>query len=213
MLKRGILILIITAVLAGNLSAQEKSNAGSRHQSFDMLLGFDFGFGLTPNIGGMFNLKKGNYAVIADIGINYDFYLLNWLSFNTGLLLHEDVYLLLEQDLSNGTKLADVVAAPTCLTIPFAAHINVPALDWLYAGVGLNLNIPLFSTLKGSPGWDPKGDFFIGLPIDLGFDLTKPNTSNGRFFFRVTPEFHKRGTVVPIGFIWQTNNWKIYGKN
>jgi hypothetical protein len=58
----------------------------------------------------------------------------------------------------------------------------------------------------------PKGDFFVGLPIDIGFDSVKPGRGGGRFFFRITPEFHKKGVAVPIGFIWQIYNWKIYSK-
>jgi hypothetical protein len=58
-------------------------------------------------------------------------------------------------------------------------------------------------------GFDTNGDFFVGLPIDIGFDFVKPGRGGGRFFFRITPEFHEGGTVLPIGFIWQIYNWKI----
>jgi hypothetical protein len=47
------------------------------------------------------------------------------------------------------------------------------------------------------------------LPIDFGFDFIKAGKGGSRFFFRVTPEFHKNGTTIPIGFIWQIYNWKI----
>jgi hypothetical protein len=63
--------------------------------------------------------------------------------------------------------------------------------------------------VDGLAGIDTKGDFFVGLPIDIGFDLVKPGRGGGRFFFRITPEFHEKGTVLPIGFIWQMYNWKI----
>jgi hypothetical protein len=89
----------------------------------------------------------------------------------------------------------------------------VPKLEWLYTGIGLNLNIPILGMFDSLTGENTKGDFFIGLPIDLGFDFIKAGRGGGRFFFRITPEFHENGTTLPIGFIWQIYNWKIYSKN
>jgi hypothetical protein len=211
MVKKGLLVLVLMAVVTGGIFAQDETI--HKHQSFDMLLGFNLGIGVTTNIGDLRNIKnsipKGNYAVMGDIGLTYDFYLFNWLSFNTGLLVHPDVYILLDQSYDNVDNLTDIAASPLCLTIPLAAHINIPKVEWLYAGIGLSLNIPISGILDKHFGVDTKGDFFAGLPIDIGFDFVKPGKGGGRFFFRVTPEFHENGTVVPIGFIWQIYNWKI----
>jgi hypothetical protein len=185
-----------------------------------MLLGINAGMGITPNMGELFSevsnnrIPKGNYAITFDFGLTYDFYLFNWLSFNTGLLLHPDIYLVLDQDFNNVDSFTDIAATPLCLTIPFAAHVNIPKVEWLYAGIGLSLNIPVTSMLDGTVdlGVDTKGDFFVGLPIDIGFDFVKPGRGGGRFFFRITPEFHENGTAVPIGFMWQIYNWKLYSK-
>jgi hypothetical protein len=182
-----------------------------------MLLGLNTGFGITLNIGDVLSIRdgtipKGNYALVFDFGLSYDFYLFYWLSFNTGLLWHPDIYVLLDQDFNNDSidSFTDIAATPLCLTIPLAAHVNIPKVEWLYAGVGLNLNIPIYGMLdEVAAGVDTKGAFFVGLPIDIGFDFVKPGKGGGRFFFRITPEFHEKGTTVPIGFIWQIYNWRI----
>ena len=152
-----------------------------------------------------------------DFGLTYDFYLFYWLSFNTGIMFHEDVYAILEQDFDADGSFTDIAATPTCITIPIGAHFNIPKVEWLYAGIGLTLNIPVASLLDSAdPSFkeiDTKGPFFVGLPIDIGFDFVRVGRGGARFFFRITPEFHKKGTVVPIGFIWQINNWKLYGRN
>jgi hypothetical protein len=218
MLKKGLLILVLAAVVMGGVFAQDETM--HKHQPFDMLLGINFGIGITPNIGDLFDtsIPKGNYAITWDFGLTYDFYLFNWLSFNTGILLHPDVYLILAQDIDNVDSFTDIAATPVCLTIPLAAHVNVPKVEWLYAGIGLSFNIPVLSILDGADneitgGVDTKGDFFVGLPIDIGFDLVKAGKGGARFFFRITPEFHEKGTTIPIGFIWQIYNWRIYSKN
>jgi hypothetical protein len=209
------LVLILASVLAGGVFAQEDIH---KHQPFDMLLGLNYGMGITPNVGDWFSLwldgsiPKGNYALTFDFGLTYDFYLFNWLSFNTGLLLHPDIYVALNRNLDNVDSFTDIMAGPLCLTIPLAAHVNIPKVEWLYAGIGLSLNIPILGMFDGLAGVDTKGDFFVGLPIDIGFDYVKPGRGGGRFFFRITPEFHERGTTVPIGFIWQIYNWKLYSK-
>jgi hypothetical protein len=218
MAKKCLLVLVLASALAGGIFAQETSEDAHKHQPFDMLLSFNVGIGITPNMGDLFSvsgsgLPSGNYALTTDLGVVYDFYLFHWLSFNTGLLAHPDMYLILDQKLEEVKSFTDIVAYPLCLTIPFAAHINVPGLEWLYAGIGLNLNIPLFGLLDSTvAGIDTKGDFFIGLPIDIGFDLIKASSGGKRFFFRITPEFHEKGVAIPIGIVWQANSWKIYSK-
>ncbi|MDR1211686.1 MAG: hypothetical protein LBK40_05580 [Spirochaetaceae bacterium] len=209
MVKKGLLVLILAVFVMGGVFAQDVH----KYQPFDMLLGLNVGFGITPSITDVFNddIPSGNYALTSDFGLTYDFYLFNVLSLNTGLLLHPDIYLILEDSISNGDKFTDLAASPICLTIPLMAHINVPAVEWLYAGVGVNLNFPLVGMFDDALEEDTKGDFFIGLPIDIGFDFIKPGRGGGRFFFRITPEFHKKGTALPIGFIWQPYNWRIHG--
>ena len=217
--KRG-LVLVLAIFIVGGVFAQD-ADAVHKHEPFDMLLGLNFGLGISPNIGDLFNISgdtvpKGNYALAVDFGLTYDFYLFNWLSFNTGLLLHPDIYAILDQDGSGIDSFTDIAATPLCLTIPLAAHVNIPGVEWLYTGIGLNLNIPILGMLDGAVSADDtvdtKGDFFVGLPIDIGFDFVKPGRGGGRFFFRITPEFHKKGVAVPIGFIWQIYNWKIYSR-
>jgi hypothetical protein len=213
MVKKSLLVLVFAVVVAGGAFAQDETV--HKHQPFDMLLGFNLGIGITPNIGDLFSIQddgipKGNYALIFDIGLTYDFYLFNWLSFNTGLLLHPDVYVLLDQKSDNIDSFTDIASGPLCLTVPLAAHVNIPKVEWLYAGIGLSLNIPMSGMFDAvAAGVDTKGDFFVGLPIDMGFDFVKPGKGGGRFFFRITPEFHERGAAVPIGFIWQIYNWKL----
>jgi len=212
----GILVITLVFGMTGTGTfAQEEQ----KHQPFDVLIGLNLGLGITPNMPELLRstggdkLPQGNYAVIFDFGVTGDFYIFNWLSVNTGLLLHPDMYMILDQDLSG--EFTDIAASPICLTIPIAAHVNIPKVEWLYAGIGLSFNIPLLdmlnSTMESESGMavDMKGDFFIGLPIDIGFDFIKPGNGGARFFFRITPEFHKKGTTVPIGFIWQIWNWKV----
>jgi hypothetical protein len=215
MAKNGVLALVLASVLGSGLFAQEYLH---KHQPFDMLLGFNYGAGITPNIGELSEelsnsrIPQGNYAVLFDLGLTYDVYLFNFLSFNTGLLVHPDIYLILDQDLYGVDSFTDVAASPICVTIPLAAHVNIPKVEWLYAGIGVSLNFPIAGIFDEVAGIDTKGDFFVGLPIDIGFDFISPGKGGGRFFFRITPEFHERGTAVPIGFIWQIYNWKIHSK-
>jgi hypothetical protein len=222
MAKKGLLVLVLASVLAGGIFAQEENEkpaAVHKHQSFDMLLGLNYGMGITPNLGDWAkfivddegSIPQGNYAFTFDFGLTYDFYLFSWLSFNTGFLLHPDIYALLSKDVDN-EDFTDIAATPICLTIPLSVHINVPKVEWLYAGIGLNFNIPMFGMLDGVAEADTKGDAFVSLPIDIGFDYVRPGRGGGRFFFRFTPEFHKGATAVPIGFIWQIYNWKLFSK-
>jgi hypothetical protein len=213
MVKKGLFALVLAVLIAGGIFAQD-ADAVHKHEPFDMLVGLDLGMGITPSLTNLLDangIPQGNYAFFVDLGLTYDFYLFNWLSFNTGLFFHPDVYLILDQDLNTVTSFTDVAATPLCLTIPFAAHINIPQVEWIYAGIGLNLNIPIAGMLDGL-GIPIKGDFFAGLPIDIGFDFIKAGKGGGRFVIRITPEFHKKGTAVPVGFMWQIYNWKIYGK-
>jgi len=210
MVKKILIVSVLAVIIAGGTFAQEEH----KHQPFDVLLGLNFGLGISPNIGQLFSsdIPSGSYAIVFDFGLTGDFYLFNWLSFNTGLLLHPDIYLTLSRSVEVD-DFTDIAAAPLCLTIPIAAHINIPKVEWLYMGIGLNLNFPITGMFDSIADVDTKGDFFVGLPVDLGFDFIQSGSGGARFFFRVTPEIHEHGTAIPIGFIWQIYNWKVYGKN
>jgi len=225
MKKKLVLALLMAMLLAGGAFGQKEH----RHQPFDVLIGLNFGFGISPNTFGLLgslsgglsegNIRHGNYAITIDFGVTGDFYIFSWLSVNTGLLVHPDLYAFWNQDIQDlfdpgeSIDFSGIFKTPICLTIPIAAHVNIPKVEWLYMGAGVSLNIPLFSLLDSVVSdFDTKGEFFVGLPIDLGFDFVRPGRGGMRFFFRVTPEFHKGGTTVPIGFIWQIWNWKVFGK-
>ena len=197
-----------------------------------MYLGLNAGFGASwqtiGNLGKALldenpTLKKGNLGVTFDFGFTYDFYLFSWLSVNTGALFHPNFNLILEKDynllIEKGDnfineELEEIPGYsfwPVCITIPLMVHINVPVVDFLYAGIGVNFNIPIM----GGYGSDMKKELFLGIPMDLGFDLMSPGRGGMRFFFRVTPEFHKGfwnfdGMTLPIGVVWQVYNWKIH---
>ena len=211
MVKKGIFLLVLVVLITGGVFAQT-----GVHEAFDMFIGLNLGLGISPNIFSLFNLsdnvvRKGNYAITADFGVTYDFYLFPWLSFNSGVLLHPDLYSTLDVDLFNVDKFTDIMATPLCVTIPVMAHVNIPMVEWLYVGAGVSINIPVLGMMD-SVFDDSKGDAFFGVPMDVGFDFIKPGKGGGRFFFRVTPEIHKNGTTLPIGFIWQIYNWRIFGK-
>jgi hypothetical protein len=189
----------------------------SIHQPFDVLIGLNIGFG-GMETGNITHKKAGTLVISADLGVTGDFYIFNWLSVTTGLLLHPEGHLILDSDISeiNGESfsLTDYAATPICLTIPISTHINIPHVEWLYAGLGLHINMPVASLLgSANLDVDTKGGVFLSLPIDLGFDLIKADKGGARFFFRVTPTFLEKGVVVPVGFIWQIHNWKVYSKN
>ena len=207
MAKRFFLALVFIVTLSESVfSATE-----FKHQRGDMYAGLNLGMGFTPSLFNIISARnsipRGNYALAFDLGLSYDYYQTGWLSFSAGLTAHFGMYAFLAQDLPlrQNTGFTDIAATPLSLTIPLSTHINIPYLDFLYAGIGVSLNMPMISLLNS----DNPGDVFLGMPIDIGFDL-KPEDSGGmRFFFRITPEFHRSGSVVPIGFMWQVFNLKI----
>jgi len=213
MKKKLLLVLLITILLSGSVFARE-----NKHESGNMLLGINLGTSLTPNFfnsakafTGSDGLPVGTYALALDFGLTFDYYLSSWLSLNTGAIMHTGAYIFWDtlhlgytgKDILNFTKW------PICVTIPIMAHVNL--LQFIYLGAGVNLNFPVSSWgfIDAAPGFDPKGKFFIGIPIDLGFDFVKPGKGGSRFFFRVTPEFHPNGTPLLVGFIWQLYNFKL----
>ena len=212
MVKKGLIVLVLFAFLSGSLFAQ-------KHLAGDMLLGIDLGMGVTPSISkvGGDSIPSGNYAITFDFGLNFDYYMFKWLSLSSGIFTHAGIYLLWDKPYSliflGDDNFTDWAKTPICFTLPIMAHINVPVIEWLYLGAGLTLNFPVSSMLdRDLPGIDTKGDFYLGIPIDLGFDLVKAGKGGSRFFFRVTPEIHKGGTPILIGFMWQIYNFRIYSK-
>ena len=221
MVKKVLLASLLFALLTGVVFSQQ-----SRHQEGDLLIGINIGASVSPNFFNVLSddIPKGNYGLAVEAGVNVDYYLFSWLSFNSGLLIRPGLYLLEDSvyfqgrppgmppnvpwDRGDWYKRSLI---PLCLTIPVMAHVNIPVLDFLYVGAGVNLNIPMLSWMEtdAPAGTDTKGGFFIGVPIDIGFDFIKGGNGGSRLIFRVTPEFHKGGTPVLFGLIWQIHNFKI----
>jgi hypothetical protein len=209
--KKIFLVLIIAMILAGNVFA---GGGSDKHKGGDILLGIDLGLGFTPKFFNVFDdpVPEGDYAFTYDFGVNLDYYLFKWLSFNSGLLMHSGFYFFsYESDKYGDKELSDWVLSPVCFTVPMMIHLNIPVVSFLYLGAGLNLNFPVASIIN-SDHRDTKGEFFLGIPIDLGFDFIKPGRGGSRFFFRITPEIHNTGKPIVFGFMWQIYNFKLYSK-
>ena len=184
-----------------------------------MYAGINVGMGFSPSFFNAFpagnSYPKGDYALTFDLGLSYDYYQIGWLSFSAGLSAHFGMYRFLNEDLHlrPNTGFLDIAAAPLSLTIPLSAHINIPYVSFLYAGIGVSLNIPMILLFDNGDTYNlgqQNLDVFLGIPIDIGFDLMPVESGGMRFFFRITPEIHGSGTVVPVvGFVWQVFNLKI----
>ena len=210
MAKKVLLVLVLVALLSGTVFAESKHNPG------EMLIGINIGLAFTPDFFKITDssLSRGNYAITYDLGASFDYYIFNWLSVNSGLFIHSGIYLLWDKpyplEFAKNETFTDWVKTPVCLTLPLMFHVNIPVVDFLYLGAGVNLNLPVGSLIDSNIGIDTKGKFFLGIPIDFGFDFIKPAKRGGaRFFFRVTPEIHSGGKPVLIGFIVQPYNFKI----
>ena len=205
-MKRILILMMIAAISAAPVfsqnAAEEKSEISlpKKHQFLDQY------FGVNTGVSGM---KTDKYGILTiDFGVNYNFYIHEWVSLNTGFILHTELY----KDHNLLTN-KDPMVTPLCFTIPFGIYFNFPKIEWLYTGASVGINIPIA---------DPKSpkeknvfsgrDVFISLPIDLGFDFIKPGAGGSRAFIRVTPAFYKGGIAVPVGFVWQIYNWKVYSK-
>jgi hypothetical protein len=213
-MKKMVSVVVLTVVLSSFGFAQEKaaSETAHKYQPFDMMLGLTGGAGFNMR-GNAFALERDSFLIVdAYGGVNYDFYILNWLSASTGLYVYEVMSVNLKQDLSNsGRSLTDEMRTPVSVTFPLSAHINMPGLEWLYLGAGVNFSIPLFSLPTGRPDVpDTKGDPYFSLPIDLGVDFAIGDKLR-RIVFRATPYFFKPDTLVTFGIMIQ-NNMKIYSK-
>ncbi|MDR2600924.1 MAG: hypothetical protein LBC53_00510 [Spirochaetaceae bacterium] len=215
-MKKIAIMLIAAVVLHGAVFAQEEAaeepvaKKETIHKQGDMLLSIDFGlhgaYSGTP-----FELKKGSLLFAAEAGAGFDYYALDFLSVSSGLFVHESLSLYLKNDIleSSNIDLGDILKTPFCLSIPIRAHVNIPGAEFLYVGLGLQFNIPLFSILEASvdekelsdAGLDTKGSMFLNMPIDLGFDFIKKGASKGaRLTFRIVPTFFKNYTTVGFGF-------------
>jgi hypothetical protein len=213
MARKFFLGFLLILVLIGSVFSTEQF----KHERGDMFVGVNLGMGFTPNLFSVISagnsFPRGTYALTFDLGLSYDYYQTEWLSFSAGLSAHFGMYAFLRQNLQRpNTVFTDIAAAPLALTIPLSAHINIPYVSFLYAGIGMSINIPMVSLLYSENPDDIRQyeeNVFLGIPIDVGFDLMPEGSGGMRFFFRITPEFHASGTVTPIGFVWQVFNLKI----
>jgi hypothetical protein len=215
-MKRTIGLLILLCALLPAVFAQDAER--HIHEPFDMLLGINFGLGGMGS-GDVRNLKEGYAVFAADLGLSYDFYIRYWLSVTSGLMLHPQMTAILNEDVGPNSNISfgDVLQAPLCLTIPVQVHVNVPRMEWLYVGVGVNINIPVQNLLSNVALEENNlpvagARTFFSLPIDFGADLMSPGRGGVRFFYRVTPTFLETKTVVPVGFVWQFYNFRIFHK-
>jgi len=205
-MKKLFIFLMSVAILATSVFAQNEeesigeNNQLKKHQFLDQY------FGLTIGAAGM---RTNNHGIFTgNLGVTYGFYLHEWISINTGLLFHTEVYA--DHNLLTNTT---PMVTPLCFTIPIGVHFNIPKVEWLYTGVSIAVNIPI-ANLQSPREQDVFGEsnVFISLPIDLGFDFIRPGRGGSRAFIRVTPTFHKGGITVPVGFVWQIYNWKVFSQ-
>jgi len=207
--KKLFLIIVILLLFTGNVFSTEH-----KHEKFDMLLGLGLGEGISPNLLLFFILDQelqNDYALYVEFGLNFDFYINKYLSINSGLLYRMNMYGYSYIDKDTGED-SDGVALPLCLTFPFAIHLNIPRMEFLYVGVGVHFNVPLFGLFESYLDYDTRGKPFIGIPIDLGFDFMRPGGEGPRLFLRIIPEIHRQNTVVPVGVFVQFNNRKLNNK-
>lgn len=201
-IKKISLFFIVLVVLSTNIFAQNYDN---KYYPQDNIIGVSVGFGGMADVG-IFKNRAGSAIATAHIGITYNHYFDNYLAVNTGFMFHSELYTKLKQDLPSGAKLINYMKAPFCLTIPVGFSFNIPRMEWLYMGAGVNMNIPIAN--MNSTQSRTKEILFVGIPVDLGVDFMKYNISGFRLFLRVTPTFHKEGVFAPIGLVWQYN-WKV----
>ncbi|GHT55209.1 hypothetical protein FACS1894109_01320 [Spirochaetia bacterium] len=181
-------------------------------------------------------------ARILNLGLSYEYYIFHWMSVGTGLGFGPEVNAatkggktsisITEADDENSAMQAAIdkalevvhIQAGLFLTIPFNVHFNIPMVEWLYGGLGLEIHIPvsdagLDSLLPADiatylPGGSIKGKTFVSLPIDFGFDFSRVKNngkpSRSRLLFRLEPEFFGNGmTSMPVSLVWQSSLWKL----
>jgi len=192
------LVIIQPSVFAQNVSSDTVLSVPKKHRQFDHHLGFQ--------LSGAGNNMKPGAIYTANVGVVYDFYVLDWLSLNAGLLFHQEVF----HKRSEAEKQIGLDGNPFCFSIPLGFHFNIPKADWLYAGVNFAWNIPMFDTKRiNEQNVYSQDDVFFSMPIDFGVDLRKSDGRGSKLFLRFTPTFHKGGIVMPVGLTWQINFWKI----
>jgi len=212
-MKKLFTIMISFAVLAAPVFGQDESENIAENNQLKKHQFLDNYFGVSAGAAGMKTADNGIFT--AHFGVTYGFYLHEWVSINTGLLFHTEIY-------SNQNLLTnnEPMVTPLCFSIPIGVHFNIPKAEWLYTGVSVNINIPIANLRSSWAAAKPEerdvfkeNHVFISLPFDLGFDFIKPGKGGSRAFIRVTPTFHKSGIIVPIGFVWQIYNWKVFSQN
>ena len=215
MIRKSFLILLLIVLLsAGSVFA-----GGSRHSAGDMLLGINLGMGITTNFSDLLkdNIPADDYGLAFNLGLNFDYYFLDWLSASTGVFATAGMYGLFDKPVNiDNYNLTDYAKTPICFTLPLQTHINIPKAEFLYLGAGLNFNFPTRSIIDSvvkEVDIDTKGKFFLGIPIDFGFDFVQQGSGGSRLFFRVMPEIHKGwGRPVLVGFVWQIYNFLLFSK-
>jgi hypothetical protein len=181
-------------------------------------------------------------ARILNLGLSYEYYIFHWMTVGTGLWFGPEVNVatkggttrisvtagetedaVMKEAISKALKVIHVQAG-LFLTIPFNIHFNIPMVEWLYSGLGVEIHIPISDAgldrligadiTKYFPGGSIKGETFVSMPIDVGFDFSRVKANGkearSRLFLRVEPEFFGEGLMsLPISLVWQSNLWKL----
>ncbi|MDR1949222.1 MAG: hypothetical protein LBQ38_07510 [Spirochaetaceae bacterium] len=180
-------------------------------------------------------------ARILNLGLSYEYYIFHWISLGTGLGFGPEINVVTKggttgisisgaatedsakEDAINKALEVVHVQAGLFLTVPFNVHFNIPKVEWLYGGLGVEIHVPVsgmgLESLIGDdiakylPGGGIKGGTFVSMPIDIGFDFSRIKNNGkparSRLFFRIEPEFLGDGfTSLPISLVWQSSLWK-----
>ena len=206
-MKKFLILFIIVIGLTSIVFAQDEEEAEiavnqAKHQAFSNYFGINIG-------GGAMKLNDGTIFT-ANFGISYDFYLFPWFSISSGILFHQELY----QNQPTDSNRFVPEGNPFCFTIPIGVHFNMPNAEWLYTGINFAFNIPI--TNANSPSTQDAytiNDVFYSMPVHLGFDFINAGKGGSRLFFKITPTFYNGGVSVPVGFVWQIYNWRIYTPN
>ena len=193
-------LAIIFIALASFVYAEEEDNkSAAKHEAFSQFFGLNLS-------GAAMKLNDGEIYT-ASFGISYDFYFLSWLSINSGILFHQEIYT--RQPTDNSRFVPE--GNPFCFTIPIGIHFNIPKAEWIYTGVSFAFNIPISNANSpDAKDFYKQSDIFCSLPIDLGFDFIKAGKGGSRLFLKVTPTFYNSGIAFPAGIVWQVYNWRIF---
>lgn len=184
----------------------------------------DFGYFLGANMY-MFNLPKvrsegGNGFYTFIVGFTFDFYLLDWLFIDTGLLFSGGRLSYIRSFQGEASQAENVYY----LDIPLAVHMNVPIpyLKWIYGGAGLmghvlihSNNVEDYKPLKEAPC------SYLDWFVDVGIDFRSRLFGGPRLISRVSTALipfndgtypqgginDRRGVVVGIflQFHWHIN--------